>query len=86
MILFWCISAAKKQTWMKKTPGQQKSQMDVSGIFFYASIVYRERGFVLFLTDGNRKRNESSARHFTETRLTGDQIIEHFSLKNNVQM
>lgn len=55
-------------------------------IFFLLPAVYREGGFVLCFTDGKRKRTEGSARHFTETCLTGDQIIEHFSLKNNVQM
>lgn len=55
-------------------------------ILFSASTAYRKRGFVLCYTDGKRKRTEGSARHFTETCLTGDQIIEHFSLKNNVQM
>lgn len=59
--------------------------MDVCD-FFYASIAYREGGFVLCFTDVKRKKTEGSARHFTETCLTGDQIIEHFSLKNNVQM
>lgn len=67
-------------------PGQQKPQKDAYDFFSTVSIVYREGGFVLCFTDGKRKRTEGSARHFTETHLTGDQIIEHFSLKNNVQM
>lgn len=42
--------------------------------------------FVLCFPDGKEKKTESFARSFSELLLTSDQIIEHFFLKNNVQM
>lgn len=44
----------------------------------------KNRAFVLCFPDG--KETEGFARSFSETHLTSDQIIEHFFLKNNVQM